>query len=188
MFEDIQNIEGYLEALRLEKVLYTHEPTHIGNVLNPDDAYVYAWEAMAEMSDEIVEIEWTGSVLHKFCFSSMHGFYELCREHSRRNKIKFRKNPHVIKAEEQVHQFIVDSDAENFCWNLWTPRKIVNKKWDILLIETGCYFQDYVAMIDTLYEIQEYYTEQSELLKQELYGTPKIIKLPTAKKETRKAA
>lgn len=188
MFRSIQNFEGYIEALKLEKVLYTHESDYVGSQLSPDDAYIYAWEQMAGMADEIVELDWTNSVLFKFYFTDMHKFYELCREHSKANKIKFRKNPYVIQAEDDIDHYFIDSDAQNFQWKVWAPRRIVNKKWDILLVETGCYFEDYIVMLDILYEIQDYYKRKCKLLEQELHGKPKVIKLPKARKETRKAA
>lgn len=188
MFKSIQNIKGYIEALKLEKVLYTHEPDYAGSELSPDETYVFAWEIMANMATVMVELDWTNSVIFKFCFPEIHKFYELCREHSKVNKIKFRKNPYVIKAEKRVDHIFEDSDARNFAWKVWAPKRIVNKKWDILLVETGCYFEDYILMLDVLYEIKSYYKEQCELLDQELHGKPKIVKLPKVKKETRKAA
>ena len=188
MFNSIQNIEGYIEALKLEKVLHTHEPGYAGSELSPDDAYIFAWEQMAGMAHEMVELDWTSSVIFKFSFPEMHKFYDLCREHSRVNKINFKKNPYVTQAEEDVDHYFIDSDAQNFQWKVWAPRKLVNKKWDILLVETGCYFEDYIIMLDVLYEIQDYYKRKCKLIEQELRCKPKIIKLPKAKKETRKAA
>ena len=43
-------------------------------------------------------------------------------------------------------------------------------------------------MLELLYEIRDYYEEQSNRLYDELYGKSKIIKLPEVRKETRKAA
>ena len=94
----------------------------------------------------------------------------------------------MTAAEEYVRTAIYDSPAENFAWNLWIPKKIIKKKRYIFLIETGCYFDDYVDMLNLLYEIRDYYDVKSKELEKELSNKAKIIKLPTPKKETRKAA
>lgn len=188
MFNDIPNLEGFLESLRLEEVLFRNEPTHSGNFLSADDYYIQAWEAFHELADEQFEVDYTDSVLYKFGFPSMIKFYDLCREHSRRNKINFKKNPYVKAAEEYVRKAVNETYARNFAWNLWVPRKIVKKKRYIFLIETGCYFDDYVDMLELLYEVRDYYEEQSKILEKELSKKSKVIKLPTVQKETRKAA
>lgn len=188
MFNDIDNFEGLLESLRLERVLFKNESTHDGNFLNADDYYIEAWEHLSDLSDESVGLDWTDSTFYKFSFPGMVKFYDLCKVHSRINKINFKKNPYVIAAEEYVRSAIYDSPAENFAWNLWIPRKIIKKKRYIFLIETGCYFNDYVDMLNLLYEIRDYYDTKSKKLETELYGKPKVIKLPKVAKETRKAA
>lgn len=188
MFKDIDNFEGLLESLRLERVLFKNESTHDGNFLNADDYYIEAWEHLSDLSDESIGLDWTDSTLYKFSFPGMVKFYDLCKVHSRINKINFKKNPYVTAAEEYVKTAIYDSPAENFAWNLWIPKKIIKKKRYIFLIETGCYFDDYVDMLNLLYEIRDYYDVKSKELEKELSNKTKIIKLPTPKTETRKAA
>ena len=188
MFNEIDNLEGILESLKLEVILFLNEDNHDGTFLNGDDWYIDAWEKMMSLADESIELEAYQSVLHKFSFPSMRRFYELCREYSKVKHISFKKNPYVREAFDSVKNAIYSSNAENFAWNLWIPKKIVKKKRDILLIETGCYFEEYLDMLELLYEIRDYYEEQSNRLYDELYGKSKIIKLPEVKKETRKAA
>lgn len=187
MFDDINNMESIIESLRLEEVLYRNEPAHSGNFLSADDYYIYAWEALHELADEQFEVDYTDSVLYKFGFPSMIKFYDLCREHSKRNKINFKKNPYVIAAEEYIRNSVNETCARNFAWNLWVPRKIVKKKRYIFLIETGCYFDDYVDMLELLYDIRSYYEEQSKILEKELSKKSKAIRLPAAGKEMGKA-
>ena len=139
-------------------------------------------------ADEYVELDWTSSILYKFSFPGMVKYYDLCKEHSKINKINFKKNPYVISAEKYVDSVIRYSGVCNIAWNLWIPKKIIKKKRYIFLIETGCYFDDYVDMLNLLYEIRDYYDVKSKELEKELSNKAKIIKLPTPKKETRKAA
>lgn len=188
MFNDIPNLEGYLESLRLEEVLFRNEATYTGNILNSEDYYCQAWEAVAELSDEYVDLDYTCSVLYKFCFPGLVKFYELCREHSKINKINFKKNPYVKNAEEHVYSIIKESYLQNITWNLWIPRKIVKKKRYTFIIETGCYFEQHIDLLDVLYEVRDYYDQLSKELDEELHGKSKIIKLPQAQTETRKAA
>lgn len=188
MFDNIRNLEGIIESLRLEEVMFRNNSNYTGNFLNADEYYIQAWEALADLSDEYVEIDWTYSVLYKFSFPGMIKFYDLCKEHSRLNKINFKKNPYVTAAEDYVRTAIDNAYVRNVAWNLWIPKKIVKKKKYIFLIETGCYFDDYIDMLDLLYEIRDYYDAQSKILEKELHGKAKVIKFPADKKETRKAA
>ncbi len=188
MFNDIDNFEGFLESLRLEEVLFRNEPNHNGNFLNPEDYYCQAWEALADLSDEYVELDWTNSILYKFTFPGMVKFYDLCKEYGRNNKISFKKNPYVIEAEDFISDVINNSYVQNFAWNLWLPKKIIKKKRYVFLIETGCYFEQHTEMLALIYEVRDYYDRKSKELDEELHGKPKIITLPKVRKETRKAA
>lgn len=188
MFENIYNLEGYLEALKLEEVLFRNDPTHVGNLLDPDDYFCLAWEEIMNFADEYVELNWTSSILYKFSFPSFIKFYELCKEHSRINKINFKKNPYVISAEKYVDSVIRYSGICNIAWNLWLPKKLIKKKRYIFLIETGCFFEQHVELLDLLYTVRDYYDRKSKELDEELHGKSKIIKLPKVRKETRKTA
>ena len=188
MFENIYNFDGYLEALKLEEVLFRNDPTHVGDLLNPDDYFCQAWEEIMNFADEYVELDWTSSILYKFSFPSFIKFYDLCKEHSRINNINFKKNPYVIAAENYIKSIIYASGIYNIAWNLWLPKKLIKKKRYIFLIETGCYFEQHIDLLDLLYAIRDYYDQKSKELDEELHGKPKIIKLPKARKETRKAA
>ena len=188
MFENIYNLDGYLEALKLEEVLFRNDPTHVGDLLNPDDYFCQAWEEIMNFADEYVELDWTSSILYKFSFPGMVKYYDLCKEHSKINKINFKKNPYVISAEKYVDSVIRYSGVCNIAWNLWLPKKLIKKKRYIFLIETGCYFEQHIDLLDLLYTIRDYYDQKSKELAEELHGKPKLIKLPKVKSEMRKAA
>ena len=64
MFNYIPELEGLLESLRLEEVLFRNEANYEGNFLNSEDYYCQAWEEVANLSDEYVELDWTCSVLY----------------------------------------------------------------------------------------------------------------------------
>ena len=64
MFNDIPELDGYLESLRLEKVLFRNDVNHAGNFLNSEDSYCRAWEEIAGLSSEFVELEYTDSILY----------------------------------------------------------------------------------------------------------------------------
>ena len=68
------------------------------------------------------------------------------------------------------------------------PRKIIKKKRYMFIVETGCYFEQHIELLDTLFEIRDYYDQKSRELYEELYGKPKVIKLTEAQQEMRKAA
>ena len=118
MFNDIPELDGYLESLRLEEVLFRNDVNHTGNFLNSEDSLCLAWEEIAGLSSEFVELEYTNSILYKFSFPGLVKFYELCKEHSKLNKINFKKNPHVTEAENNIREIIKISYLQNIAWNL----------------------------------------------------------------------
>ena len=188
MFNDIPELDGYLESLRLEEILFRNSVSYTGNFLNSEDYFCLAWEEIAGLSSEFVELEHTDSILYKFSFPGLVKFYELCKEHSKLNKINFKKNPHVTEAENNIREIIKISYLQNIAWNLWIPRKIIKKKRYMFIVETGCYFEQHIELLDTLFEIRDYYDQKSRELYEELYGKPKVIKLTEAQQEMRKAA
>lgn len=188
MFNDIPELDGYLESLRLEEVLFRNSVSHTGNFLNSEDYFCLAREEIVDLSSEFVDLEYTDSILYKFSFPGLVEFYELCKEHSKLNKINFKKNPHVTEAENDICEIIETSYLRSIRWDLWIPRKIVKKKRYMLIIETGCYFEQHIELLDALFEIRDYYDQKSRELYEELYGKPKVIKLTEAQQEMRKAA
>ena len=54
MFDNIRNLEGIIESLRLKEVMFRNNSNYTGNFLNADEYYIQAWEALADLSDEYV--------------------------------------------------------------------------------------------------------------------------------------
>lgn len=191
MFKEIYGIEDVIRLLYLDKLLFENEDGYSGLNLDGEYFYTTAWETLMYLACEYVEFEMTESVMYKFQFPEMYAFYNLCKEHSKQHNIKFKKNPYVKAAEKYVDDVLYSSNAQNFVWNLWIPRKEVNKRTYILMLELGMYFEDYLEIIEALFNIRNYYSEQIKKLKEELYGFKIIMNMPNThsdKTEERKAA
>lgn len=189
MFNEVYDLEDAIKALELERILFERIDGHSGSILDSDTFYTNAFEVMAiNLDAEVIGLEHTDSTLYKFNFPELHTFYTLCKEYSKVNRINFRKNPYVKAAGKFVDDTFRHSGADSFAWNLWVPPKLVKKRAYTVIVETGTYFDDYIEIIDTLYEIKDYYAKQIEALKKELHGNAKIIKLPATDTKERRAA
>lgn len=188
MFETVFDLEDTVNLLELERILFERKEGHAGRFLDGEEFYVYAQDALTELAAEVVYLEITDSTLYKFCFPELHNFYTLCKEHSKRNHISFRKDPYVKAAEEYVADAFRCTESPNFAWNLWVPPKLVKKRAYTVIVETGMYFMEYAEMIETLYDIKEHYAGLITALKKELSDRSNIIPLPVAVGKERKAA
>lgn len=191
MFKEIYGIEDVIRLLYLDKLLFENEDGYSGLNLDGEYFYTTAWETLMNLAYEYVEFEMTESVMYKFQFPEMYTFYNLCKEHSKQNNIKFKKNPYVKAAEKHIDDVLYSSNAQNFVWNLWTPRKEINKRTYILMLELGMYFEDYLEIIEALFNIRNYYSEQIKKLKEELYESKIRMNIPNTnsdKTEERKTA
>lgn len=85
------------------------------------------------------------------------------------------------------------SGINSYCieWSLFTPKKITDKKHPCLAVFTSPEFFQPVQLVESLYNIQSYYTEALKRLKAEMVQQEtKIISLPamTPKTERKQAA
>lgn len=189
MFNEILDFEGYLESLKLDKILSEHDKDFTGDYLNNGDYYSNAWETVVNLASEWVELEKTCSTLYKFCFPEMIRFYELCREHSKIMGINFKKNPFVLNAMKKVAEIMRYSSMDNyyFDWNIWVPKKVRPKHNYTFIIETSMDFFSHIEMVETVYEVKEYYAEALRTIEKALEIKPKIVKMSEVNKEVKAA-
>lgn len=188
MFKEISGIGGVLSSLNLQRVLFTYKEGYTGDFVDEEDIYCNGFEEIVTLCDEWTEMTYTDSILFKFRFPELTEFYTLCKEESRIKSINFKKNPRLKKAMNEVESYLEFSGAStyNFVWNIWVPKKIVNKRRYTLIIEINMYFDDYPQILEALYLIKEFYQRQVDELKKELY--PNVIKMPDKKHQERKKA
>ena len=191
MFEEIYGLEDIIQSIALEKIFFDYEEDYTGGVIDGDRFYETALETVYDMSEHVEFMDYTESTLYFFSFPEMRQFYKLCQEHSRKNRVKFKKNPYIQNAMDFVENNIRYSGMQNIAWNYWMPSKLVKKKQHQFLIETGMYFQEWVEMIATLFEIRQYFREKCKELQLELYPPLTLVKpkvISTVQTEERKAA
>ena len=191
MFCEICNLEDVIQAVVLERILFENIPDYGGDFIDGDQFYFQATEIVLGLAQYGYYLDHTESTLYFFRFEDMDEFYDLCKEHSRRNKVNFKKDPYVKAAYDYVMDTIRHSGMENIAWAYWIPRRLKGKRQHRFLIETGSYFMEWVEMVQALFEIRAYFEEKVKELREELYPKQKVIAFPVpiaADTEERKAA
>ena len=174
MFEEIDFYpQEAIGVLSIEKLLYDHLGIVTGTPIDAD--YLYA--CMEEAIFEIVQDVWYKyseimqmNIAH-IVFPSMRPFYDLCREHSRRHRINFKRNPYVLEAAKVVNSYMGGIDDYDIDWQLCAPKKEYPKKRCELVVYTGMEFYQPVELVESLCEIREFYIEAEKKLRLELYGS-----------------
>ena len=191
MFREICNFEDAIRAVALERILFENIQDYSGDYIDGEQFYFQAIEIVLALAQFGYYLDHTESTLYFFRFDEMDEFYDLCKEHSHRNRINFKKDPYVKAAKEYVMDTIRHSGMENIAWAYWIPRKLIKGRQHRFLIETGCYFMEWLEMVETLFEIRAYFKSKVEELEAELYPKQKVLVLPVpiaAEAEERKAA
>lgn len=191
MFREICNLEEVIQAVVLERLLFENIPGYGGDFIDGDQFFFQANEIVLGLAQIVYPLDYTESTLYFFKFEEMDEFYDLCKEHSRRNKVNFKKDPYVKAAHDYVMDTIRYSGMENIAWAYWIPRKLYGSRQHRFLIETGCYFMEWLEMIQTLFEIRAYFEAKVEELRAELHPKQTVIAFPVpiaADAEERKAA
>lgn len=191
MFHEIDSFEDVIRQIALERTLFQFVEGYRGNVIDGESFYQDAVELAYAVAQDAVYMEHTESMLYFFRFPIMDEFYKLCKEHSQRNHISFKKDPYITDAEEQVLAIIECSGMVNIAYNYWIPPVLKRKRQHRFLIELGCEFYEWVELFQAVFEIRDYFKKKVEELKAELHPAPKVIVFPApiaAVTEERKAA
>lgn len=180
MFEPVDIAPEYvLDILSIEKSLYDHLGIILGVGLGSDYPYDCMFDAIAEIAEDVqfaYNNDWEMNILH-IVFPSMRQFYSLCREHSWRHRINFKRNPYVLEAAKVVDEHMRNIDNYDVGWRLCTPKKEYRKKYCELVVYTGMEFYQPAELVGSLCEIRDYYIEAEKRLWLELYG-PKTKDTP----------
>ena len=131
------------------------------------------YQAIAEIAQDVecgYNDDWAMNIFH-IVFPSMRSFYDLCREHSRRHRVSFKRNPYVRAAVQAVNEHMENIDDYDVNWRLCTPKKEYPKKRCELVVYTGMEFYQPVELVESLCEIREFYIKAEKKLRLELYGS-----------------
>ena len=157
----------------------------MGTPIDEDYLYECMYQAIAEIAQDVecgYNDDWAMNIFH-IVFPSMRSFYDLCREHSRRHRVSFKRNPYVRAAVQAVNEHMENIDDYDVNWRLCTPKKEYPKKRCELVVYTGMEFYQPVELVESLCEIREFYIEAEKKLRLELHGskpedTPAPLLLP----------
>ena len=174
MFEEVViNPDYTLGVLSIEKLLHNHLGAIMGTPIDEDYLYECMYQAIAEIAQDVecgYNDDWAMNIFH-IVFPSMRPFYDLCREHSRRHRVSFKRNPYVRAAVQAVNEHMENIDDYDVNWRLCTPKKEYPKKRCELVVYTGMEFYQPVELVESLCEIREFYIEAEKKLRLELYGS-----------------
>ena len=174
MFEEVViNPDYTLGVLSIEKLLHDHLGAVMGTPIDEDYLYECMYQAIAEIAQDVecgYNDDWAMNIFH-IVFPSMRSFYDLCREHSRRHRVSFKRNPYVRAAVQAVNEHMENIDDYDVNWRLCTPKKEYPKKRCELVVYTGMEFYQPVELVESLCEIREFYIEAEKKLRLELYGS-----------------
>jgi len=174
MFEEIDFYpQEALGVLCIEKLLYDHLGIVTDSSIDADYLYACMDEAIFEIVQDVTYkySDNLGMSIAHIVFPSMRPFYDLCREHSRRHQIRFKRNPYVLEAAKVVNSYMGGINDYDVGWRLCTPKKEFPKKRCELVVYTGMEFYQPVELVESLCEIREFYIEAEKKLRLDLYGS-----------------
>lgn len=181
---DVYDIIG---QLYIHKIVYDSTGLEIGGGIDGDCMFSDALDAIGMVADKVEYFynEDNDSNLNKIYFDQMYEYFELCRKLARQKGIAFENEPCVRQAKRFIERELQDVRDYSIGWNIFIPKKLTGNKTYSVLIELGCEFYSYVPLVDSLYNIRDYFIEHEKELRAEL-EKPKIIQLPKSK-QRRKA-
>lgn len=193
MYEDPYiDFEDVATSLAINKIVYDATGETVSQTIDSDDWFEAYYEAIDQVAELIARslVDGYDTYVDKYCFPDMYRYYELCREYSRRHKIKFKRNPYVRKAYQVVNTEMNGINSYCIDWHLFAPQKVCKKKYPCLAVFTAPEFYQPVQLVESLYNIRCFYREETAALERELFGSTSIILLPspTVKQEERNVA
>lgn len=194
MFEDTYSgdVGEALGVLSMEKLSYDHMGQILGTDLDSDYIFENQYETIYMMASSFYTEydDRNDATIFIIMFPKMREYYELCREYGRKHKLSRKNNSFFTEAGKYVYKKLNQVNSYSIDWKLCTPKKIVKKKALQLIVFLGPEFFQPVELVESLFEIRDFYEEGVKKLKAELSeNQPKpALQLLPAKAEERSAA
>lgn len=175
-----------IQQLYIHKTVYDSTGFDMGTV-DGDCMFSDALDAIGMVAD-IIEDSYNedyDSTFYKIHFDRMYEYFELCRKLARQKGIAFHNEPRVEEAKRFIDSELGDVPDYSIGWNIFIPKKLNGneKKTYSVLIELGCEFYNYVPLVDSLFNIRDFFYQKEKELRTEM-ETPKIISLPNPKNQS----
>ena len=175
-----------IQQLFIHKTVYDSTGFDMGTV-EAECMFSDALDAIGMVADTIEDsyIEDHDSTIYKFHFDRMYEYFELCRKLARQKGIAFHNEPWVEEARRFINNELGDVPDYSIDWAVFIPKKLNRneKKTYSVLIELGCEFYAYVQLVDSLYNIRDFFYEKEKELRAET-EKPKVLPLPKPKPKT----
>ena len=134
------------------------------------DLFYMALQESAEFFESDVDKDDDSIYIHTLSDKVVTEYYRLCKQYSRRKKVKFKDNPYVKKADDYVAGQMNGINDWGISWELITDTKSEYSS----LIKVYLYpeFMQTVELIESILYSLDFYKNEIEILKAEL--APKI--------------
>ncbi len=181
------DIFDIIQQLFIHKTVYDSTGFDMGTV-ESDCMFSDALDAIGMVADTIEDSynEDHDSTIYKFHFDRMYEYFELCRKLARQKGIAFHNEPRVEEARRFINDELNDVPDYSIGWTTVIPKKLNGnpKKTYSVLIELGCEFYSYVPLVDSLYNIRDFFYEKEKELHAEM-EKPMVLTLQQTKQQTK---
>ena len=181
-----------IDILYMQKTVFDSKGEAVGSSLDCDMFFEEALSFIENVASDVRVWNWDDfdvNTNYTIRFDKMQDYYNLVRIIALHDGIKFKKHPYVAKAEKFIGRQIYN--MQNYCisYALYVSKKLTYKRKNALWVRLDCEFMDYVRLVSVLYEIRDFYIEETAKLEKivEGYNKKNIIKIPDRKIQRRAA-
>ena len=181
-----------IDILYMQKTVFDSTGEDVGCVLDYDMYFMEAIEFVEKVADRVetwCHDYFDDTTNYTFYFDKMQDYYNLVRIIALHDGIKFKKHPYVAKAEKFIGRQIYSMGNYCISHELYVSKKLTYKKKNALYIRLYCEFSDYLGLVKVLYEIRDFFIEETAKLEKlvKSYNRKNTIKMPDRKTQRRAA-
>lgn len=194
MFECPENnVAEAIDMLYVQKIVFDSRGEVETSPLDPDYYFQDALDYIEGVSENITfyyaDDDFQEETYHNIAFDKMSLYFDLCKRIARHKGISFNNLPQYKEAVSFMNRKFVGTQNYLMDWEIYIPKKEVNKKKCMVRIMLNFEFSDYFGLVIALYEIRDFFLEKVEELQKEADKLDKkIIKMPPKKDRIRRAA
>lgn len=194
MFECPENnVAEAIDMLYVQKIVFDSRGEVETSPLDPDYYFQDSLDYIEGVSENITfycaDDDFQEETYYNIAFDKMSLYFELCKRIARHKGISFKNLSQYKEAVSFMNRKFVDMQNYLMDWEIYIPKKEVNKKKCMVRIMLNFEFSDYFGLVITLYEIRDFFLEKvDELQKEADKLDKKIVKMPLQKDRIRRAA
>lgn len=194
MFECPENnVAEAIDMLYVQKIVFDSRGEVETSPLDPDYYFQDALDYIEGVSEKITfycaDDDFQEETYYNIAFDKMSLYFDLCKRIARHKGISFNNLSQYKEAVTFMNRQFVGLQNYLMDWDIYIPKKEVNKKKCMVRIMLNFEFSDYFGLVIALYEIRDFFLEKVEELQKEADKLDKkIVKMPLQKDRIRRAA